>query len=211
MVLLGAISAVWCGVMLTLVTVTPAEAGPARPIARTATTVAEPPSTAAPTVAPTDPPVTTVADTTPDTTPYDTTPVTEPEQQWVPPSYEQPVDTTPNYGGSQQAATPPSTTDNVTMTTTQNLLVGPPPSTVTTTTIPAQDLTSKNVERKAGGSDPLLWAIVAGLAVVGIALGVTTFLYWKRTHPEAAEGPPAGRGRRQSRYSDLVITVPKAP
>ena len=61
---------------------------------------------------------------------------------------------------------------------------------------------------------------------MALVLGFVTFRYWRRTRPgleaagtddgpdegdgDSAGGPPRkGRGRGRSRYSDLVITVPK--
>lgn len=169
-----------------------------------ATTVATtPPSTVPPeTTAPT-----TVPETTPPTDPPETSPpVTDPA--WTPPT--EPT-WTPGSGGTRgETATATSTTVEVTMTTTQNLLVGPPPSTATTTTIPSQDLSSTTVERSRGGSDPVVWAIAAGLAVAGVVLGSCTFVYWRRTRPDD-DGHPGVDGKGRSRYSDLVITVPPSP
>ena len=113
---------------------------------------------------------------------------------------------------SPQGTAAPSTSIDVTMTTTENLLIGPPPSTAAPTTIPQQNLNSTAVARKSAGSDPKIWAVVAGLVLLAIALGIATAMYWRRTDPRdiADDDEDGGGKRRQSRYSDLVITVPKS-
>lgn len=166
--------------------------------------VTAPPSSSPPSTAPTTPPTTPPATVPSSSEP----PVTEPpvtEPSWTPPPSTQWTDN--SSGSGNQVAADPTTTIETTMTTTQNLLVGPPPSTVTTTTIPPQDLSSTAVTRSKGGSDPVIWAIAFGLALAGLGLGATTYMYWKRTRPAERGTPGSGR----SRYSDLVITVPKAP
>ncbi len=112
-------------------------------------------------------------------------------------------------------------TGSTPLTTTQDLLVGPPPSSTTTTTVVRQDLSTTAVTHKGGSSDPKVWLVVAGLVLVAVLLGVVTVLYWRRTAPALQTGGDVddgsgtgGRGRRRqggSRYSDLVITVPKSP
>lgn len=104
------------------------------------------------------------------------------------------------------------------LTTTENLLVGAPPSTVTTTTIKSMDLTTSKVASRNAGSDPKIWAITAAMALAAIVLAVATVLYWRRTRPIVDLDPDSGgsgkggsRHARRSRYSDLVITVPKTP
>lgn len=119
--------------------------------------------------------------------------------------------TTPAFRSSENTAVP-STSANVTLTTTENLLIGPPPSTARPTTIPQQNLNSTTVARKSAGSDPKIWAVAAGLVLLAIALGIATAMYWRRTDPRdiADDDEDGGSNRRQSRYSDLVITVPKS-
>lgn len=119
--------------------------------------------------------------------------------------------TTPALRSSQSTAAP-STSVEVTMTTSENLLVGPPPTTSTPTAIPQQNLNSTTVARKNAGSDPKIWAVVAGLVLLAVALGIATVMYWRRTNPRdiADDDGDGGGKRRQSRYSDLVITVPKS-
>lgn len=98
------------------------------------------------------------------------------------------------------------------MTTTEDLLVGPPPTQATTTTTPHEDLAQSTVTRTGGNSDPKVWAVVAGLVVIALALGVATVYYWRATRP-VTEGEEQNRrrgGRGRSRYADLVITSPEA-
>lgn len=174
---------------------------------------------------PTSLPVSTVPETSPPTTIQPVTtgapvgtdpPGTSPPQRnpgTVAPQRRQPPATRSTSNGSRDVAdsgstTSPPTTDDVTITTTQNLLVGPAPTTVTTTTIKPQDLQQTPVASSSAGSDPKVWAIVAGLVVLAVGLGVSTVMYWRRTRPLDDDDEFPDRGNRRSRYSDLVITVP---
>jgi len=150
----------------------------------------------------------------------DTTPVTDPPA--TAPAYQGGGDGGQSSAGSGQQQVQPDqqTSDTAPMTTTQDLLVGPSTTPAPTTTAPRQDLTTTAVTRKGGSSDPKIWMIVAALVLVAVGLGLATFLYWRRTRPVAADevdgpgrGPSSGRGsrKRSSRFSDLVITVPKSP
>ncbi|HET8930387.1 MAG TPA: hypothetical protein VFN21_07010 [Acidimicrobiales bacterium] len=187
-----------------------------------ATTVVTPAPTTGP--ASTSPPSTAAPDSSV------TTPVTPPDSGavTVPVTDPPPVtDQSGNQGGSYQAegdasgyqgdqsTGTPDVAGDTPMTTTENLLVGPPPSTATTTTVVRQDLSTTAVTHKGGSSDPKVWLDVVGLVLVALLLGVSTFMYWRRTTPSSSgldddrEGR-TGKRARGSRYSDLVITVPKS-
>lgn len=184
-----------------------------------ATSVTSPPSTGGSTSVTAENPPTTVTDSSVTSGPVSTdVPVSDPS-----------VPVSNNDGGGQasqntrdqgqgansQDTTPPTSAP---LTTTENLLVGAPPSTVTTTTIKSMDLTTSKVASRNAGSDPKIWAITAAMTLAAIVLAIATVLYWRRTRPSddldgGAGGIGKGGSRRsgRSRYSDLVITVPKSP
>lgn len=186
----------------------------------------EPPATTAapPTSSGTSPPAstgvpTTSPDTTPETSVVDTTPNTDPPATNSVPNTDPAGNGQGQNNGQQQYQPDQQTPDTAPMTTTEDLLVGPSTTPAPSTTVRRQDLTTTAVTRKGGSSDPKIWMIVAALVLVAIGLGLATFLYWRRTRPELVEGSDrpdsgssTGRGsrKRSSRFSDLVITVPKS-
>lgn len=183
-------------------------------------TTAAPPTATGPTLpASTEAPVTTTV-SSPDTSVVDTTPVTDPPVADSVP-YQTPANNQQSNAdsGRQQNQPAQQSSDTAPMTTTEDLLVGPSTTPAPTTTVRRQDLTTTAVTRKGGSSDPKIWMIVAALVLVAVGLGLATFLYWRRTRPDAVGGPdrpdhgsPPGRGSRKrgSRFADLVITVPKS-
>lgn len=89
------------------------------------------------------------------------------------------------------------------MTTTENLLIGPSTVPAPSTTVARRSLSGSSVTTSGGSSDPKVWAVVAGLTLVGIGLGAATFLYWRRTRPE---GDGDSDGTARGRFADLTVT-----
>lgn len=117
---------------------------------------------------------------------------------------------------SNAVADEPVVTTTPPMTTTEDLLVGPTTTRPAATTVAPRDVTGSSVARTGGASDPKIWAIVAALTLVAVALAVATVLYWRRTRPtgESGAGDPGGTGRgsksrKRSRYADLVVSSPE--
>ncbi len=167
---------------------------------------------------PDDPPVSTdpgVASTVPDTAPPSVEePVWSdpgvPDTSWEPqtPATDwQPADEGSGQWVPETAAPsdPPRTAGAAPMTTTENLLIGPSTTAAPSTTVAKRSLSGSSVTRTDGSSDPKVWAVVAGLVAIAVALGVATFLYWRRTRP-APDG--SGTDRPRTRFSDLTITSP---
>ncbi len=173
--------------------------------------VEPPPSTAPPTTGGTLPPATTVPEvvtTIPTTSPPTSTVETAPPTTSAPQSTWQPQQNDNTYSSNTVAPRERNNDANADsvppMTTTQDLLVGPSTTPAPTTTVAKRS--SSTVTTSQGKSDPKVWAVVAGLLAVALALGTATVFYARATKP-VADTPQRGR----SRYSDLVITPPESP
>lgn len=178
----------------------------------------------APTAPATDPPVTAEPTTPPDQTVPQTSAWTAPNaaDQWSAPAGGASGDQwTPDQrtqdqfgataGSDEQGAAVSETTDPP-MTTTEDLLVGPSTTRAAATTVPPRDVAGTSVTRTGGSSDPKIWAVVAGLGLVAIALGAATVIYWRRTRPlpvsSGGSDAPRRGPRGRSRSGDLVVTSP---
>ncbi len=175
----------------------------------------------APTAPATEPPVTVEPTTPPDQTVPQTSAWTAPnaDDQWSAPAGGASGDqwtpdqrTQDQTGATADPGAAVSETTNPPMTTTEDLLVGPSTTRAAATTVPPRDVAGTSVTRTGGSSDPKIWAVVAGLGLVAVALGAATVIYWRRTRPSpvssAGSDAPRRGSRGRSRSGDLMVTSP---